>query len=86
MDQFHRKMMIAEMIGIYDELFNEDITTIEIPEGIDSVFMFDVIEHMPMQVGIDLLRRLPPVFTMISTPSKFFPIALNGHKSLWGRK
>ena len=69
----------------YDAVVLADIRDYELPVECDVVFMFDVIEHLPKQDGLTLLRRVLPGRTVfLTTPSKFFGFAAkNGHQSLW---
>lgn len=68
---------------LYDELVQEDIRTYQIPATVDAVTLFDVIEHIPLNEGLALLNRIGGRYTLVTTPSKFFSGALNGHVALW---
>jgi len=71
---------------LYDELVQEDMRLYQIPPNVDGVTMFDSIEHIPPDDGLALLGRIGNRYTMITTPSKFFSGALNGHASLWSER
>ena len=68
---------------LYDEIVQEDIRTYQIPPTVDAVTIFDVVEHIPMPEGLALLNRIGPRFIVLTTPSKFFSGALDGHVALW---
>ena len=73
----------------YDEVVQKDFREYEIPNACDSVFLFDVIEHIPKNDGVALLQKLKTKripFMMLTTPEKFFPYARNGHVSLWSKE
>lgn len=66
----------------YDELIWDNILDYQIPVGADSIFMFEVIEHLTKEEGLSLIMDVGDRFIMISTPSKFFS-AYGEHQSLW---
>jgi len=68
---------------LYDQLIQMDARNYPFPPNCDLVTMFDFIEHLPPQDAQALLNRISNRFTIITTPSKYFPGALNGHASLW---
>jgi len=70
----------------YDELVITDVRNYEIPEDTNVVFLFDVIEHLHRQEGIELLSRLQKIpSVIITTPGRYFEDAGRGqrHVSLW---
>jgi len=71
--------------GCYSKLVLKDIRFFQVPLQAEIVFMFDVIEHLPKQDGINLLHQLQNHDCIISTPSHFFPITIGWgpHVSLW---
>ena len=68
---------------LYDKLIEEDIRTYTIPSEAEAVFLFDVIEHINYVHGLTLLSKIGSRFCILTTPTKFFEVALNGHASLW---
>jgi len=73
----------------YDEVVQMDLRQYEIPNACDSVFLFDVIEHVPKKDGIALLKKLKRkrIFILLTTPEKFWSFNIyNGHVSLWSRE
>ena len=68
-----------------DEVIKADIREYELPKDVDLITLFDVIEHLPKMDGIKLLKRLDSYNALIilTTPSRFFPLAVNHHVSLW---
>lgn len=71
---------------VYDRIIQYDLRYYPdiIPPKVDSVFLFDIIEHLKLLDGKILLTRLQNTpFLMLTTPSKFFPIARDGHVTLW---
>jgi len=78
------KLQVAEATRLYDELHLSDIRIFAILEQCDSVFLFDSIEHIPKKDGEVLLMRLQKFpFLLLTTPSKYFPHALDGHVTVW---
>ena len=75
----------ANNLGYYGELVLVDILNYEVPIESDSLFLFEVIEHFPRELGTQLLEELlvlaPTKFIMVSSPSKFADPWQ--HKSLW---
>jgi SAM-dependent methyltransferase len=66
----------------YDAVIRVD--ALEFPTNeYDVVFLFDVIEHLPKHVGYDLLNRIRGKAVYLTTPSTFFPLAWDGHVSIW---
>lgn len=83
-DQDKLRLQMAAEQSFYDELIISDLGTFNIPSQCDSIFLFDVIEHLPLDEGAILLRKfLNMNFIMLSTPSEFFYFAHNNHESLW---
>lgn len=83
-----REPMRAVLSGhnyFYNELIEEDIRFYELPNDCDAVFLFDAIEHLPRRDAFVLLRRIGDRFCVVTTPTKFFGPALNGHlrEDLW---
>ncbi|MCD6593433.1 class I SAM-dependent methyltransferase, partial [Candidatus Bathyarchaeota archaeon] len=78
-----RERLAKAILNGYDCVIASDIMEFKIPDECDIVFLFDVIEHLDKPDGVRLLRRLSDKNVMLTTPCKYFPIALNGHKSLW---
>jgi len=80
---------------LYDELVQTDIRNYDLPIGSDSVFLVEVIEHLPRRDGEAILRRLKWVpFVCIVTPARFYDCSLlakfagnkaQKHQSLWTR-
>ena len=68
---------------LYDQLVEEDVRTYVIPDKVDAVSLFDLIEHLNLNDGLDLLKKIGFRFCILTTPSKFYQGALNGHISLW---
>ena len=75
------KLSQAEKTGCYDELVLADIREYDLPSHAVA-FLFEVIEHLPVEDGYALLNRIGTRI-VLSTPAKFFPIARNGHISGW---
>jgi len=65
---------------VYDELYVGDMRTYPLGSA-DSVFMFDSLEHISKADGYQLLEKIGPRFTMITTP--WWSIPHPGHKCLW---
>lgn len=77
-------LRVAENRGFYDRLVHADARAYGIPWGVDSVFLFDVIEHFPKQDGLRLLRGLGNRFVMITTPWWSTPFLSNPeHVCVW---
>lgn len=70
----------------YDELVLDDLRVYEIPVEADAVFWFDGPEHLDENDSLYLLGMIGSRYCMISTPSKFYPYAFNGHISLWSEE
>ena len=68
---------------IYDKLVEIDVRNYTIPAEAEAVFMFDVIEHINYVSGLTLLNKVGARFCVLTTPTKFYERALNGHASLW---
>jgi len=71
---------------IYDELIQTDARTYTLPNNCDLTTLFDVIEHISKEEGLKLIKKIGNRFCIITTPSKFFPGALNGHISIWSEQ
>lgn len=75
-------LKVAETLNVYDELVNIDVRDFQIPAEADAFFLFEILEHVSKQDGLNLLKRLEGKFVMVSTPLKF--ISAHGqHVSLW---
>jgi len=76
----------ARARGAYDEIHVGDIRTWPL-EGYNSVFAFEVIEHLSKEEGRALLDRVGDRFVMLSTPlwslSLLFPWRWDGHQCVW---
>jgi len=83
MDRTLERVMLSGYNIYYDELVLDDWMTYEIPAKADAVFWFDGPEHLSMEESLNILNRIGARYCMISTPSKFYPYAFNGHASLW---
>jgi len=78
------KLQVAEATKLYDSLYLSDVRVFAIPSECDSVFLFDVLEHIPTKDGEALLMKLQNFpFLLLTTPSKYFPHALDGHVTVW---
>lgn len=68
----------------YDEVSVTNVKDYAIPEEADSVFMFECIEHLSKEDGLQLIQNIPASkFLLISTPSNFFTDETTNHLSLW---
>lgn len=65
----------------YDEIVEADIRTYDF-EYADSVFLFEIIEHLHKEEGLRLLNRIF-CYVMVSTPVRFYNDAVTGHVSHW---
>ena len=54
---------------IYNEIIIGDIRKVTFKTPYDLIYMGDVIEHMPMQDGWNLIRTMPYKTLIISTPN-----------------
>ena len=70
----------------YDALIQQDARTWEFSSCTQAVFMFDFIEHISLEDGIEFLDRIGSKFIIITTPSKFEQGALDGHVCLWSEE
>jgi len=79
------RLRLAEARGVYDRLVCCELQHYQIPGGVDSAFLFDVIEHMPKGDGYTLLSKLGHVpFVMLTTPERWHKYAFrNHHLSHW---
>ena len=68
---------------LYDKLIKEDVRNYIIPAEVEVAFMFDLIEHLNLTEGLSLLSKIGSRFCILTTPSKFYHGALDGHISLW---
>jgi len=94
-DTDKRSLEHAEKKKLYDELVHADIRDYEVPRSSDSVFLTEVIEHLPRQDGEAILNKLERIpFVCISTPAKFHDCSYlakfagneaQKHRSLWTR-
>lgn len=82
-DRNKTRLKKASKTGYYDELHLSDIMEYQIPGECDLVTMIDVIEHLPKNDGYILLNNIGNKSSIIITPAKYFPIARDGHISLW---
>lgn len=57
----------AQKRGVYDELHVRDARDWPL-QGFDSLFMFEMIEHIPKEDGYRLLEKCGNLTTMLSTP------------------
>jgi len=81
------RLEVAGRRGWYKLLIHGDIRTYNPPPEADSLFLFDSLEHISKEDGVGLLKKLSWIpFQLITTPSYFFPLAMNGHMSLWSEK
>jgi hypothetical protein len=79
---------------VYDEVRNGDVASmVEALPAYDLVVMGDVIEHMPKEVGLRVLRSLLKTSrnVIVTTPSEFFEQEVpdnpwESHKSVWTRE
>jgi SAM-dependent methyltransferase len=80
-------LKVAKDRGFYDELVHVDICEFRIPWGVDSVFLFDSIEHISKEEGLKLLRGLWDKFVMLTTPWWSMSLLLawpwDGHVCTW---
>ena len=82
-DHRWKDLIVAKHYHGYNEVFTMDMRNFQIPAQCDSVLMIQSIEHIPKEDGLKLIKSFGNRFILITTPSKFFPIARNGHVSLW---
>ncbi len=72
------------LIRGYDNVVLYDMSNYKIPDECDSVFMFQSIEHISKQSGIDLLKQVGNRFCIITTPTNFVRYSsASPHLSLW---
>lgn len=80
-------LKVAADRGLYDELVHGDIRTFKIPWDVDSVFLFDSIEHLSKEEGYALLERCSDRCIMLTTPwwslSLLSPWQWDGHQCVW---
>jgi len=77
------RVILAGYDILYDKLVRDDIRTYILPAEAEAMFLFDVIEHINYGEGSALLDDIGSRFCIITTPTKFFQGALDGHASLW---
>ena len=79
----------AEQKGVYDELHVCDLRSWQLNE-VDSIFLFDVLEHLSKPDGHTLLNRFRSRFVMVSTPWWSLSVLLrwswDGHQCIWTRE
>lgn len=63
---------------IYDEVFVGDARSFDAYMAYDMVLLLDVIEHIPKEEALPLLRRIPGR-VVISTPCEWFEQSVPGH-------
>jgi len=83
------RLSVAKEFGGYDQVVYSDVRSYKIPYNADAVSMFDFIEHIPRIDCIKLLQSLRNVpFVVLTTPTKFFQIARDGHlpDSVWSKQ
>lgn len=81
------RLSVAKNFGGYDTVVWMDVREYEIPDDVQAAFVFDLIEHLPKKDGFDLLLKLRKVpYVLLTTPSKYFPLAADGHVTLWSRR
>jgi hypothetical protein len=76
----------AESRRIYDELHLADIRKFEIPWDVDSITLYDSLEHIPKECGYRLLKKCEGKFTMITTPFWNFINSSPDHKCTWSAR
>ena len=82
-DRDIERALVAGYDILYDKLVRDDIRTYEIPAEVEAVFWFDGPEHLSLSESLALLDGIGSRFCIVTTPTKFFQGALNGHVSLW---
>lgn len=83
------RLSVAKEFGGYTETVYSDVRNYQVPSHAAAVFIFDLIEHLPKTDGQKLLSRLSNVpYVMLTTPTKYFSIAKNGHapSGVWTNK
>ena len=81
-DHRWKDLQLAKIVG-YNEVHCIDMREFKIPDKCDSVLMIQSIEHIPKEDGLKMIRSFGNRFILITTPAEFFPVAYNGHVSLW---
>jgi len=82
-DKNIERVMISGYDVLYDSLIKEDVRNYTVPAEAEAICMFDLIEHLNLTDGLSLLSRIGSRFCILTTPSKFYQGALDGHISLW---
>ena len=85
-DKDLERVLLSGYDILYDELVKEDVRTYIIPSEAEAVSLFDLIEHLNLNEGLDLLKKIGSRYCILTTPSKFYQGALNGHVSLWSEE
>lgn len=83
-DRSLERLKVALANG-YDEVVCDDINTFEVPWNTDIVFMFYIIEHIPLKDGLNLLNRLSNYSIILTTDTRSAPSPTN-HHSLWSEQ
>ncbi len=88
-------LQFCEGLGVYTRLIKHDLRRLPLPlkedEKFDVALVVEVLEHLPKKNGLDLLKELEKLATVIvvSTPRIFYHQAryngneLQDHVSLW---
>ena len=84
-DHNYSRLNVALEFSGYDKVVCSDILGYELPPETEAIFMFEVIEHLTKEDGLNLLKRIGYVpFILLSTPAIFFKAGwMDGHVSLW---
>jgi len=76
-------LKFAEKTNCYTQLVLEDVRDYVFPDVADSIFMFETIEHLSKEDGLQLIEDSGNRYVMISTPAQFFSDYRTHHVSLW---
>jgi len=85
-DKDTTRALISGYDVIYDQLIQTDARTYTLPTNCNLATLCDLVEHISKEDGFELIKKIGNRFCIITTPSQFFPGALNGHMSLWSEQ
>lgn len=68
---------------VYDRLVHADLRACEFSELVDSVFLFEVLEHISKEEGHILLSKLQGKYVLLSTPDTFYSDEKTNHLCVW---
>ncbi len=74
----HRPQIVYKSMDIDREVVHDYYALDEIKEAFDVVFLFEVIEHLDLEEGLDMLKKIRLIlkeggYLILSTPNTFNP-------------